>query len=168
MADNWWMFFVAALIPLAVGFFWYGNMGFGKKWMSVNGFSDEDLSGGNMGLIFGLSFLFSAFIAFTMSGIVVHQTAVFQLMMPEVMEVGSSAHADYGELMTKYGNNFRDFKHGVIHGVIITLFFVFPLIAINALFERRGWAYIFIHTGYWLVSLSLMGGLLCQTLIYAL
>ena len=166
MAENWWMFFVAALIPLAVGFFLYGNMGFGKKWMKVNGFIEEDLKKGNMGLIFGLSFLFSAFIAFALSGIVVHQTAVFQMMMPEVMESGSAAEGQFGELMAEYGGNFRDFKHGAVHGAIITVFFVFPLIAINALFERRGWSYIMIHSGYWLVSLGLMGGLLCQTLIY--
>lgn len=166
MAENWWMFFVAAIIPLAVGFFWYGNMGFGKKWMKVNNFIAEDLEGANMGLIFGLSFLFSAFIAFTLSGIVVHQTAVFQMMMPEVMEAGSAAESQFGELMAQYGGNFRDFKHGALHGAILTVFFVFPLIAINSLFERRGWSYIMIHTGYWLVSLCLMGGLLCQTLVY--
>ena len=54
MASNWWMFFVAGLIPLAIGFVWYGNMGFGKKWMNINGFTDEDLEGGNMVLIMGL------------------------------------------------------------------------------------------------------------------
>ncbi len=158
--------FCCSSYPVAVGFLWYGNMGFGKKWMNVNGFIEEDLEGANMGLIFGLSFLFSAFIAFALSGIVVHQTAVFQMMMPEVMEAGSAAEGQFGELMAQYGGNFRDFKHGALHGAIITVFFVFPLIAINALFERRGWGYIMIHTGYWLVSLCLMGGLLCQTLIY--
>ncbi len=168
MASNWWMFFVAGLIPLAIGFVWYGNMGFGKKWMNINGFSDEDLEGGNMVLIMGLSYLFSCFIAFTMSGIVVHQTAVFQLMMPEVMVAGSDAQGHFTDLMSQYAGSFRSFKHGALHGVIITIFFVFPLFAINSLFERRGWGYILIHSGYWLVCLALMGGLLCQTLVYAL
>ncbi|MEM1124806.1 MAG: DUF1761 domain-containing protein, partial [Bacteroidota bacterium] len=33
----------------------------------------------------------------------------------------------------------------------------------NALFERRGWKYIWIHTGYWFITLALIGGLLCAT-----
>ena len=54
MPTNWYLFFATALIPLVVGFFWYGNMGFGKKWMKVNGFTEESLAGANMGLIFCL------------------------------------------------------------------------------------------------------------------
>lgn len=33
---------------------------------------------------------------------------------------------------------------------------------INALFERRGFKYIAIHTGYWLITLAIIGGLMCQ------
>ena len=166
MPENWWMFFVVGLIPLIIGGIWYGPL-FGKKWMSINGFTEESLKGANMPLIFGLTFLFSSFVAVALSGIVVHQTNVFQMMMPEVMEVGHAAQQDFTDMMMKYGGNFRDFKHGVLHGVIITIVFALPLIAINALFERRGWTYIMIHTGYWLVCLPIMGGVLCSTLYYA-
>jgi hypothetical protein len=41
---------------------------------------------------------------------------------------------------------------------------VLPLIGINSLFERKSFKYIFIHTGYWIISLALMGGVLCQFL----
>ncbi len=167
MPTNWYMYLVAGLIPLAVGALWYGNLLFGKKWMSVNGFREEDLQGANMGLIFGLTYLFSVMIAFTLGGMVIHQTAVFQMMMPDVMEAGSDVQSQFNELMAVYGGNFRSFSHGVLHGVIAVIFFVLPLIAINSLFERRGWTYIFIHAGYWLVCLGLMGGLLCATLEYA-
>lgn len=63
--------------------------------------------------------------------------------------------------MDKYGNNFRTFKHGVFHGVISGIFLIFPLFAINAMFERKGFKYIFINSGYWLVSFALMGGIIC-------
>ena len=167
MPINWWMFLVAGLIPLAVGFFWYGNMMFGKKWMAVNQFTEEKLKEGNMAVIFGLSYLFSIMVALTLSGIAIHQGAVYQMMMPEVAEPGSAAAQQFNDLMEQYGGNFRSFKHGVIHGVFFTLFFILPLIGINALFERRGWTYIWIHTGYWLVCTSIMGGLLCASLVYA-
>ena len=44
MPTNWYLFFATALIPLIIGFFWYGNMGFGKKWMHINGFTEESLA----------------------------------------------------------------------------------------------------------------------------
>ncbi|MDG2450581.1 MAG: DUF1761 domain-containing protein, partial [Saprospiraceae bacterium] len=62
----------AAIIPLLVGAVYYGPL-FGKSWMNVNGFTEEDLKGGNMALIFGLSLLFSFMIALSLSTIVIHQ-----------------------------------------------------------------------------------------------
>lgn len=164
MPINWWMYFVAGIIPLVVGFVWYGNLGFGKKWMSVNGFTEESLQGANMGLIFGLTYLFSVMVAFILSSMVIHQTGVFASMMPAVMESGSEAQGQFNDLMAQYGANFRDFKHGALHGGFIAVFLALPFFAINSLFERRGWTYILIHTGFWLVCLALMGGLLCSTL----
>jgi hypothetical protein len=37
-----------------------------------------------------------------------------------------------------------------------------PIIGINALFERRGFKYIAINVGYWVVSMAIMGGIICQ------
>ena len=167
MPTNWYLFFATALIPLIIGFFWYGNMGFGKKWMRINGFTEESLAGANMGVIMGLSYVFGIFISLALSGIVIHQTSVFQVMMPGVAESGSAAQAQFNDLMATYGNNFRDFGHGALHGGFLALMLAFPLIAINSLFERRGWAYIGIHTGYWFIVFLLIGGVLCQFLQYA-
>jgi lysylphosphatidylglycerol synthetase-like protein (DUF2156 family) len=58
--------------------------------------------------------------------------------------------------------DFRTFKHGAFHGIIATIGLVLPIIGINALFERRGFKYIALHVGYWLVCLILMGGFICQ------
>jgi len=66
--------------------------------------------------------------------------------------------------MTKYGEVHRTFTHGMVHGGMGTIFIAFPIIAINGLFERRSWKYILIHTGYWLISLVLMGGVICAFL----
>jgi hypothetical protein len=68
----------------------------------------------------------------------------------------------FTDVMTAYGSEFRTFKHGVLHGAIAAIGFAMPIIGINALFERRGFKYIAIHTGYWILTLMIMGGILCQ------
>ncbi len=166
MPTNFWLFFVVGLIPLVVGAIYYSEALLGKKWMRLNGFTPEFLKEGNPIVLFGSTYLLSVLIAFAFSGIVVHQTSIFQTMMPEVMEEGSKAQAQFEELMAQYGNNFRNLKHGAIHGVIFSIFFVLPLIAINALFERKTWSYIFIHVGYWLITLSIMGAVMSAYLVY--
>jgi hypothetical protein len=35
-----------------------------------------------------------------------------------------------------------------------------PIIAINAMFDRKGFKYIAINAGYWVVSFCLMGGII--------
>ena len=167
MPINFYMFFVAGLIPLVIGSLYYSPMVAGNAWMKTNNFTKESMEGANMPLILGLSYLFSCFIAFMMANFVIHQGGAFGMMYPEVMDSGSDTQKHFNELMQMYGDNSRTFVHGVIHGALVTLLFVTPIIAINSLFERRGWKYILIHTGYWLISLCLVGGLLCATLNYA-
>lgn len=166
MPTNFYMFFIAGLIPMIIGFIYYSEKVFGTKWMNVNGFTKEQLEKGNMPMILGMSYLMSIVLSFGLSGIVIHQPSVFQVMMPDVMEVGSSAETMFNDFMSIYGDRHRGFGHGAIHGVIFTIFIAFPIIAINALFEQRGWAYIGIHFGYWLLTTVAIGGLLCATLTY--
>jgi len=166
MPTNFWMFFITALIPLIIGSIWYNPKVMGTSWMKANGFKEEDLAGANMFAIFGLSYLFGIFISLGLSGVVIHQTNVFQVMMPDIAEAGNAAQQQFNDLMAVYGDRFRDWKHGALHGAIFSILFALPLIAINAMFERRGGKYIFIHFGYWLITLTLIGAVLCQTLEY--
>lgn len=168
MPSNFYLFFLTGLIPILVGAVYYGKFAFGNKWMQLNGFNEEQLKTGNFALLLGVSYILGVILSFGLSGIVVHQPSVIQLMIPDVLEKGSEAHILATEIMDKYGSAHRSFKHGVIHGIIITVLFVFPLLAINALFERRGWAYIGIHSLYWLICLSLIGGVLSQYLQYSM
>ena len=167
MPTNFYMWFVAGLIPLVVGALYYNEKTLGATWMKLNGFTAESMKGANMAVIFGATYVFSVFLAMSLTGATIHQGGAFQMMMPDVMESGSAAQKQFNDLMSQYGGNFRTFGHGALHGVLAALMFAMPIIAINALFERRGWKYIFIHTGYWLICLTLMGGLLCATLQYA-
>lgn len=152
---------LSALIPMAVGAVYYGPL-FGKKWMAINGFSEEDLKEGNMGIIMGLSLLFSFFLAFSMMTQAIHQTGVFQLLGGLAENGDAAAKAAMESFFADYGTLHRTFGHGALHGGFAAVMFALPIIAINSLFERRGWSYIGIHFGYWFITLCLMGGVICQ------
>jgi hypothetical protein len=72
-----------------------------------------------------------------------------------------SAKPSFAAFMADYGTAFRTFKHGALHGFMTGLFFAFPMLAINGLFERKSWKYIFVHAGYWILTLTIMGGIIC-------
>ncbi len=156
---------LAALVPLVMGFIWYNPKVFGTAWMNASGLTEEKLKGANMPLTFGLTFIFSFFIAIALHFTVIHQWGAFSAMLtgPEIMESGSDASAYFADYMNKYGANFRTFKHGALHGAMTAgLFFIMPIIAINAMFERKGFKYIAINAGYWIITLAIMGGIICQ------
>jgi len=167
MPTNAYMYLIAGLIPLIIGSIYYNPKVVGGAWMKVNGFTMESMEGANMLVIFGVTYLFSVMLSFAMTGLVIHQHGAFSMMMPEIMESGSATQTQFNELMTLYGTTGRTFGHGALHGFLVAIFIVLPLLGINALFERRGWKYIFIHLGYWTICLILIGGLICSTLKYA-
>lgn len=154
---------LAALTPLVLGFIWYGKMAFGNAWMKASGVTMESAKGMNMPLVFGLTYLFSFFAGVVINFIVIHQFGMFSLLVnePGFMETGSDVNNYFMEFMAKYGGYFRTFKHGAFHGTTTGLFLVFPIIAINAMFERKGFKYIAINGGYWTVCFAIMGGIIC-------
>ena len=169
MPINWYMFFVAGLIPILVGFVFYHKKVIGTIWMNVNGFTEESIKAKNPNMLvtFLVSYLFSVMVSFIMTNFVIHQLGAFGMMAPEIFETGSSAQATFNELMEKYGESNRSFGHGAAHGMFTAIFIALPIIGINALFEMRGWKYILLHFVYWLICLTLIGGLLCATIEYA-
>ena len=148
----------AALSTMVVGFIWYHPKVFGTAWMKAEGLTDEQLKKGNMAKIFGLSFLL-AFVASFMviPAVVIHQFGALGMVGGDAENVKPS----YAAFMTDYGTAFRTFKHGVLHGTILGLGLIFPIIAINGLYSHKPWKLIFITAGYWVVTLALMGGIIC-------
>ncbi|MFC5194231.1 MULTISPECIES: DUF1761 domain-containing protein [Bizionia] len=157
MDINFLAILVAALVPLIVGFFWYNPKTFGNAWMRESGLTSETLKGGNMFVIFVLTLLFSILIAFILQFLTIHQTGALGMIGGNVSE----ALPSYTAFMNDYGLAFRTFKHGALHGCMAGVLFVFPILAITALFERKSWKYIFINSGYWIISLTIMGGIVC-------
>lgn len=158
MEMNFYAILVAALSTLLVGFVWYGPL-FGKAWMKENGFTEEDLKQGSMVKIFGLTFVFSIFLAMIMQILCIHQFGPLGMIGgPDFVE---TAEPSYAAFMADYGDKFRTFEHGALHGFMSGLFLALPLVGINGLFERKSWKYIFIHSGYWIVVMTIMGAIVC-------
>lgn len=163
MHPNFLIIFLAALIPLVVGFVWYNPKVFGNAWMKASDMTDEKAKGANMALIFGLTFLFSFMLAFFLQVLVIHQIHVVALLttQPDSANPNSEASLMLKKFMELFGTSYRTFKHGAFHGTISGLFLGLPIIGVNALFERRGFKYIAINVGYWMLSMALMGGVIC-------
>lgn len=158
---NWLVVFGSALVPLAVGALWYGPL-FGKAWMVQADMTEEKIMSANMMKIYGLAIIFSGMLAIALTPIVIHQMGVYSTLQNLGVDTpGSETNLLLQDFMTKYGTNFRTFKHGALHGFITGLFIFLPVLGTNALFERKSWKYIFINVGYWAISAMLMGGIIC-------
>ena len=166
MTFTWYIPLVAALIPMLIGFIWYNPKVFGTAWMKASDMTPEKAKGANMGLIFGLAYLFSLMAALFLIAITIHQAHLYSIFAgnADFKTEGSETQLMLKGLMEKYGSNFRTFKHGAFHGTLAGLFIALPVIGTNALFERKGFKYIAINTGFWIVSLALMGGVVCAWL----
>ncbi len=154
--------FVAAIIPLIIGAIWYNKNVLGKAWMNASGITEEQIQSGNMAVIFGLTYLFGLFAAFTLSSMVIHQYSVYSLMVsePDFMQPGAESTLFFEHIMERLGDRHRSFGHGALHGGAAAITFALPVLGIIAMFEKRNWKYVAIHTGYWFVTFLLMGGLM--------
>ncbi|MGB0917046.1 MAG: DUF1761 domain-containing protein [Flavobacteriales bacterium] len=149
----------AALIPTVVGFIWYNPKVFGNAWMAAADMTEEKMKGANMAVIFGVSFVLSVLLSVEMNFVTIHQAHLPSIFTgnetPETTAVVES-------FMAKYGHIHRTFSHGALHGTLGGFFFALPILGTNALFERKGFKYIAVNVGYWIVTLALMGGVICQ------
>lgn len=157
MEMNFIAILVAASVTLLVGMFWYSEMAFGKIWMREAGIIKDVEKKPNMLKVFGLTFIFSLLLAFIMQVLVIHQFGALGMVGGDP----SKALPSYAAFMADYGGAFRTFKHGALHGFMTGVFLALPLIAINGLFESKSWKYIAVHAGYWIVTLTIMGSIIC-------
>lgn len=125
---------LAAVSTMAVGFVWYNPKVFGTIWQKAAGVEPNNASGATMGVIFGTSFLLAMIAAFQLDYFVHHD--------PDGLSV---------------------FMHGMYHGMRFALFFGVPILVTNALYERKNLTYMLLNAGYWVISFSLMGGILAVT-----
>lgn len=149
---------VAAVAALLIGSVWYNpKMGFGNTWMRESGMTKEKMKGGNMGIIFGLALVFAVMLNFLLMQFTNHQWGALGMIGGDP----ENAKASFEAFMADYGHAHRSFGHGALHGGIFGVFGALPIIGTIALFERKSAKYIFINAGYWIVTLAVMGGILC-------
>ncbi len=129
---------VAALVPLIVGLVYFHPAVLGGPWMRVNGFTLESIGKGPNPILYvvalGLSFLLSMFVCINVTG------------------PGQDAAPD--------GHSYATFGHGTVHGVMISLLVLLPVLGTMSIFEKRGWGWVFTNLGYWMLTLAIMGGIL--------
>lgn len=157
MPFNIYAVLVSSLVTLLVGFIWYNPKVFGTAWMKETGMTEEKAQQGNMAKIFGLTIFYSLMIAFLMPALTVHQMGALGMIGGDP----SLAKPSYEAFLADYGDAFRTFKHGALHGFMTGLFLALPITAINALFEHKSWKYILINAGFWIVSLTIIGAIIC-------
>ena len=157
MEINFLALIAAAVSALVIGFVWYNPKVFGAAWMKAADMTEEKVKGGNMAKIFALALFFAFLLAFALQFITIHQTGAMGMVGGDP----SQALPSYDAFMADYGTAFRTFKHGALHGTIAGIFIALPIIGTNALFERKGAKYILVNSGYWIVTLAIMGGIVC-------
>lgn len=154
---------VAALVPMVIGMLWYNPKTLGNAWMKETGLTEEELRKANMVKVFGFSVLFSFMLSLILQSNVIHQMGIVSAFFDyeqQIKDPTTKEGAIYKSVMDLVGTGHRTFGHGMFHGIITALFFVLPVIGINSLFERKTFKYIFIHVGYWVITLGIMGGIL--------
>jgi hypothetical protein len=159
-----WIVLLVGLVPLAVGMIWYSPKVFGNAWLNSSGLTPEKLKDFNMLKVYSLTYVFSVLIAMALMPIVIHQMGILSVFGndPTIKDPNSESYRYVADFFTKYGQNFRTFKHGAFHGALSAVFFAMPVLGIMVLFEKKSAKYLFIHVGFYLVCFMLMGGLLCQ------
>ncbi len=159
MPFNFYAVLVAALSSFIVGAIWYNPKVFGTIWMNETGMTEEKAQKGNMVKIFGLTFFYSIMLAFIMPTIVIHQMGALGMIGgPNMID---AAQPSYAAFLADYGDAFRTFRHGAIHGSMLGIFVALPIIAINGLFDQKSWKYIAVTAGYWIVVMTIMGAIIC-------
>jgi hypothetical protein len=164
MHINFIVVLLTGLIPSLLGFVWYHPKVMGTVWGEVTGIDPSEPPKMNMAILFGVSILLSIMLAGSMLPVVIHQMGLSSMLMddPDLANPNSELSKTVANLMAKYGTNYRSFKHGALHGLITSVFLILPVMATNALFERKSAKYIGVNFAYWAICLALMGGVICQ------
>ena len=163
MKMNYFVLLVSSFVPLIIGFIWYGSL-FNNTWVKEAGFTKDSLPKQNIYKLVLFSYIFSLLISFFLTFIVIHQMGVLQVLQGEVgfnAQTGA-AFTFFEDFLTLYGDRFRTFGHGALHGVMSGFIFVLPILAITAMFNRKSAKYVAINAGYWIVTLGIMGGIICR------
>ena len=120
---------VSALSAFVVGWLWYGPL-FGKQWMKLNGFTEEQIKEGggmSMPLIMVINYVATVLAAFAIA-----------------MFIGAES----------------DMSFGIFAGFMIAIFWIGTSRLNDVLYERKPFGLFLINTGYNLAIYVIMGAIL--------
>jgi hypothetical protein len=158
MSVNFLALLLAALSTVVIRIIWYNPKVFGSIWMKESGMTEEKMKESNLIMNFVLSLIYAFFISFILQMLVIHQFGALGMIGGDP----SLAKPSYAAFMADYGTAFRSFKHGALHGLMTGLFLILPVTGVGALYESRSFKYVLESGGYWVVSMMIMGGIICM------
>lgn len=132
---------VAGLIPNALGALYYGPIA-GSAWRKSLGKTAEELEPDNPALVYGGALVLGLIISFFLN---------FMLQV---------SHKDVnaaGELIVASHNTFG---HGALHGGMLALTIVMPVIVSLGMFHKMNWRSNLINVIFWTLAMAIMGGIL--------
>ncbi len=162
---NWILIMSTGIIPTIIGMIYYSPKVFGNYWMNASGMTPDPNQQVNMLKNVAISIFCGVLLSTALAQMVIHQMGFFSIFGNDgeaLKDVNSDLSKYVTDFMSRFGNNFRTFKHGVLHGCVTATFFVLPLVVIATIWENKGWKYWLVTWGYWFITLGLMGGIICQ------
>ncbi len=126
---HWLAVIVAGVAGFMVGGVWYSAL-FGKLWMAARGVTQESMKGGNVGMLFGITFVLDLWMAFVLDHL-------------------------YGTYDMPLGLHYQLLIAGGI-----ALGFVIPAMIVNYLYQQAKRNLFLIDGGHWLVVFLVMGTVL--------
>jgi len=138
---NYLAIILAGLIPSIIGAIYYGPL-FGKSWRDSLGKSEEELTPSNPALAYGGSMLLSMLLAMSMN-----------------FTIGL-VHKDVNESGELFINSHFTFGHGALHGGMIGLTVIMPIVVSLGIFHKLGWKTNLMNAVFWVICTAIMGGIL--------
>lgn len=126
---NYVAILVGALSVMVLGFIWFHPKVLGNTWMKGAGLKEEDMKEANP------------------------VTMVGALLMALVISWAMSRYATHTE------EGMSQFVHGMYHGFMPAIMFVAPVLVSKGLFEKKSLGWILIGAAYWVLAITLVGGI---------
>jgi len=122
-----------AISVMVLGFIWYHPKVLGQGWMKGAGLTEEDMKEANPIVMIGA------------------------LLMAGVLAWSISRYASHTE------PGMSQFVHGMFHGFMPAITLVAPVLVSKGLFEKKSLSWILTGAAYWVLAITLVGGI-----VYAL
>ena len=129
---NYLAVLVAAIVPMVLGFLWYGPL-FGKQWMAWSGVVPDAGAKAKVNIGYAVAFVGALLMSYVLSHLIVFASAYMQTS-------GTVA--------------------GLSTGFWVWLGFVAPVLLGHTLWEGKPWKLYFLNNSYQLLSLLIMSAIL--------